>query len=66
MMLQDDLEEAPARNRAAVGQERRQAKLPARLAAGQPEQATDKPAAEFIDAHHETSSESLQVRHLAY
>ena len=46
MTLQDDLEEAPARSRAAVGQEGPQAKRPARQAAGQHEQTTDKPDAE--------------------
>ena len=63
--MQDDLEEAPARRRAVVDQEGPQAKCPARQAAGQADQTTDKPDAESINAHQETSSETLQVWHLA-
>lgn len=65
MILQDDLAEAPARSRAAVHQQGPQAKLPARQAADQPEQPTDKPDAELVNAHPELSSEISQVWHLA-
>ena len=65
MTLQDDLEEAPARSRAAVHQQGPQAKRPARQAAGQLDQATDNLAAELIIAQHQPSPETLQVRHLA-
>ena len=65
LLVQDDLEEAPARRRAVVDQEGPQAIGPARQAAGQPAQATDEPDAETISADQETSSETLQVWHLA-
>ena len=65
LIVQDDLEEAPARRRATVDQEGPQAKCPARQAAGQPDQTTDKPDAELVNAHQESSSGTLQVWHLA-